>query len=318
MIFNLKILVTGGCGYKGSVLIPKLLQKGHDVISFDTYWFGNYLPEHKNLNSIKGDIRDLSSLDLNEIDTIIHLANIANDPAVELNATMSWEVNVLAGQQLIELARLAKVKHFIFASSGSVYGIKKEDKVTEDLSLVPISNYNKTKMVAERVFMSYSNDLKVHCIRPATVCGLSPRMRLDVAVNLLTFQALTRNKITVLGGCQVRPNIHIDDVTDVYLHFIDNFKNIDSGFFNAGFENVSILNIANLIKSKINCEVDIKESNDPRSYRQDSSKLLNTGFTPKKNISLAIDEMIYSYNSGELFDSPKWHTVNWMKSQNIK
>ena len=314
----MKILVTGGCGYKGSVLIPKLLQKGHDVTSFDTYWFGNHLPEHKNLISIKGDIRDLSSLDLNGIDTIIHLANIANDPAVDLNATMSWEVNVLAGQQLIEMAKLAKVKHFIFASSGSVYGIKKEEKVTEDLSLVPISTYNKTKMIAERVFMSYSNDLKVHCIRPATVCGLSPRMRLDVAVNLLSFQALTKNKITVLGGHQVRPNIHIDDVTDVYLHFIDNFKNIDSGFFNAGFENISILNIANLIKSKIDCEVDIKESNDPRSYRQDSSKLLNTGFTPKKNISSAIDEMIYSYNSGKLFDNPKWHTVNWMKSQNLK
>ena len=181
---------------------------------------------------------------------------------------MSWEVNVLAGQQLIELARIAKVKHFIFASSGSVYGVKEEDKVTEDLSLVPISTYNKTKMIAERVFMSYSDDLKVHCIRPATVCGLSPRMRLDVAVNLLTFQALTKNKITVLGGNQVRPNIHIDDVTDVYLHFIDNFKDINSGFFNAGFENISIINIANLIKSKVNCEVDIKESNDPRSYRQ--------------------------------------------------
>ena len=314
----MKILVTGGCGYKGSVLIPKLLQKGHFITSFDTEWFGNYLPRNKNLHSIKGDIRDLSSLNLSGFDSIIHLANIANDPAVELNATMSWEVNVLAGQQLIELARIAKVKHFIFASSGSVYGVKEEDKVTEDLSLVPISTYNKTKMIAERVFMSYSNDLKVHCIRPATVCGLSPRMRLDVAVNLLTFQALTKNKITVLGGNQVRPNIHIDDVTDVYLHFIDNYKDINSGFFNAGFENISIINIANLIKSKVNCEIDIKESNDPRSYRQDSSKLLNTGFVPKKNISIAIDEMIDSYSSGQLFESPKWHTVNWMKSQKVK
>ena len=314
----MKIFVTGGCGYKGSVLIPKLLKAGHDVTNLDSNWFGNYLENNNALTQIKGDIRDLGNLSLKGFDAIIHLANVANDPAVELNPTMSWEINVLAGHQLIEKAIKENVKHFIFASSGSVYGIKEEEKVTENLSLVPISTYNKTKMIAERVFISYSNDIKFHSIRPATVCGLSPRMRLDVAVNLLTFQALTKGKITVLGGKQVRPNIHIDDICEVYLHLISNHENIDSGFYNAGFENISILDIANLIQSKIKCSIEIKESNDPRSYRQDSSKLLETGFIPKKSVSIAIDEIIESYNSGKLSDKKQWHTVKWMKENNIK
>ena len=199
-----------------------------------------------------------------------------------------------------------------FTSSG-VYGIKSEDRVTEDLSLVPISTYNKTKMVAERVFMSYSDKLKVHCIRPATVCGLSPRMRLDVAVNLLTFQALSRNQITVLGGSQVRPNIHIDDITDLYLHLLSNKDRISSGFYNAGFENISIIDIAEMIKIKTDCEINIEKSNDPRSYRQDSSKILETGFVPKKKVANAIDEIIDAYKNKILKDTAQSHTVDWMK-----
>jgi len=313
-----KILVTGGCGYKGSILIPKLLDKGYYVVSLDTQWFGSYLEKRDNLEIIKSDIRNIDSLNLENVDSIIHLANVANDPAVELNPTMSWEINVLAGQQLIDKAVRENVKHFIFASSGSVYGVKSEDRVTEELSLVPISTYNKTKMVAERVFMSYSDKLKVHCIRPATVCGLSPRMRLDVAVNLLTFQALSRNKITVLGGSQVRPNIHIDDITDLYLHLLSNMNSIPSGFYNAGFENISILEIAEMIKTKTDCKINIEKSNDPRSYRQDSTKILETGFVPKKKVANAIDEIIDAYKNKMLKDTAQSHTVDWMKKNNIK
>ncbi len=314
----MNIFVTGGNGYKGSVLIPKLLEEGYRVTSFDTNWFGDYLGENMNLNCIKGDIRDLKSLSLEGFDAVIHLANVANDPAVDLNPTMSWEINVLAGQQLIEKAKNSNVKQFIFASSGSVYGIKDEERVTEELSLVPISTYNKTKMVAERVFSSYEPNMKVHSVRPATVCGLSPRMRLDVAVNLLTFQALTKKEIIVLGGKQIRPNIHIDDICGVYLHLLKNFDNINSGFFNAGFENISIYEIAELIRSKVDCNIVVKESNDPRSYRQDSTKILNTGFRPKKNISIAIDEIVDAYKHGKLFDREEWHTVKWMKSRKIQ
>ena len=173
----MRILITGGCGYKGSLLIPKLLNNGYEIINIDTQWFGNYLEQHPKLKNIKQDIRKLDQISLSGIDSIIHLANIANDPAVDLNPNLSWEVNVLAGQQLIDKAERSGVKQFIYASSGSVYGLKKEEKVTEDLELVPLSVYNKTKMIAERVFLSYSKNMNIHCIRPATVCGLSPRMR---------------------------------------------------------------------------------------------------------------------------------------------
>ena len=245
---NLKILITGGCGFKGTVLIEKLLEDGHEILNLDNRWFGNYLDDHPRLKNIKCDIRDMKLDYFDGVERIIHLANIANDPAVDLNP---YELGskCLAGQRLAENAIKSGVKQIIYASSGSVYGIK-EGKVTEDLTLVPISVYNKTKMVAERVFFSYSDRLQIHCIRPATVCGLSKRMRLDVSVNLLTFQALRNKKITVLGGSQTRPNIHIDDMIRVYDHFLRNFE-IQSGFFNAGFENISILDIAKLIKSKL-------------------------------------------------------------------
>ena len=152
----------------------------------------------------------------------------------------------------------------------------REERVTEDLTLCPISVYNKTKMVAERVFLSYKDSMQIHCIRPATVCGISPRMRLDVSVNMLTYQALDSGSVTVYGGSQTRPNIHIDDAISVYTHFIEN-PNIESGCYNAGFENLSILEIAELLVCTLRCHY--HSSNDPRSYRQDSSKLLATGFT---------------------------------------
>tara|TARA_B100000579_G_scaffold433475_1_gene452297 strand:+ start:902 stop:1855 length:954 start_codon:yes stop_codon:yes gene_type:complete len=309
----MKLLVTGGCGYKGSLLIPKLLEKGHKVINIDSQWFGNFLPKHPNLKNIKADIRDYEFEELKDVDSIIHLANIANDPAVELNPSLSWEVNVLAGQQIIDKASKFGVKQFIYASSGSVYGVKDEDKVTEDLPLVPISVYNKTKMVAERVFLSYSASMKIHCIRPATVCGVSPRMRLDVSVNALTFQALKNQKITVFGGDQTRPNIHIKDMINVYLHFLSN-PNIESGCYNAGFENVSIIDIAKRIQKRIKSEIIISESNDPRSYRQDSTKLLRTGFKPLYGINTAIEEIELAYKKSNLPEGDNCYTVKWMKN----
>ena len=344
----MKFLITGGCGYKGSVLVPKLLDLGHEVIVHDIQWFGSNLKNHSRLKIYKTDIREINKIDFEGVSTFIHLANVANDPSVELNPLSSWEINVLASQQILDKAIKQKVNHVIFASSGSVYGVKKEDKVTvfpfplssveqlvyassgsvygvkveekvtEDLELVPISVYNKTKMVAERVFLSYSDKAKIHCLRPATVCGLSPRMRLDVAVNLLTFQAVSKKQITVLGGDQVRPNIHIDDIADLYIHLINNKDNIDSGCFNAGFENITIKEIANLIQRKTNCSIEIKPSNDPRSYRQDSTKILKTGFKPKKSVEIAITEIIKAFKNGKLEDDPAWHTVKCMKENNFK
>mgnify|MGYP001195348215 CR=1 FL=1 len=313
----MKILVTGGCGYKGSVLIPKLLKEGHKVINLDTQWFGNHLKDSPNLINIKQDIRNLNLETLKDVDSIIHLANIANDPAVVLNPTLSWEVNVLASQQLADKAIRAGVRQIIYASSGSVYGVKNEPQVTEDLELVPISVYNKTKMVAERVFLSYQNKIKIHCIRPATVCGISPRMRLDVAVNLLTYQALQNGFINVLGGSQTRPNIHIKDMVNIYCHFLNNM-NIESGCYNAGFENISILDIAKKVQKYIKAEIVIKESNDPRSYRQDSSKLLKTGFKPLYGVDKAIEEIKVAFENNLLKQDDSCYTVKWMKSLNLQ
>ena len=312
----MNILITGGCGYVGTVLTETLLSGGHKITVIDTQWFGNHLKEHPNLLNIKGDIRNIESINLEKIDTILHLANIANDPAVELNPTLSWEVNVLAAQQLADKAIRNGVKHFVYASSGSVYGVKDEPQVTEDLSLVPISVYNKTKMVAERVLLSYNDKMQVHCIRPATVCGMSPRMRLDVSVNMLTFQALKNNKITVFGGDQTRPNIHMKDMVRVYQHFVNN-SNIESGCYNAGFENISILQIAEMVKTKLGAEIIVSESNDPRSYRQNSDKLLNTGFKQEYGVDYAINEIIDAYKNGILVESDSCYTVKWMKNLNL-
>ena len=215
----MKILVTGGCGYIGTILIKQLLKIGHKVISIDTQWFGNYLPKHKNLKNIKTDIKDIEKVSLKGVNTIIHLASISNDPMAEIDKNLSWETSVLGTELLIRHALKNKVKRIIYASSGSVYGIKKERKVNEKLSLKPISLYNKVKMCTERLILSYKKSIEVFILRPATVCGYSPRMRLDVAVNALTFSALKNKKIKVFGGSQIRPNVHIDDMVESYIFY---------------------------------------------------------------------------------------------------
>jgi len=307
----MKFLVTGGCGYKGHVLVPKLLGRGYEVVVLDTGWFGNFLNSHPKLNVIRGDVRDIDAINLDGVEGIIHLSSVANDPCGDLDPKLTWEISALATMQLADKARRHGTRRFIYASSGSVYGVKEELQVTEDLALKPISAYNETKMVSERVLMSYSDDMTVQIVRPATVCGYSPRMRLDVSVNMLTMQALTKGRITVFGGAQVRPNIHIDDITDVYLHLIDHPAL--TGIYNAGFENISILDIANLVIRHVPGEIVVTESNDPRSYRVNSDRLLATGYKPKKRVEDAIKEIIQKFHSGELKDEPHFHNLHWMQ-----
>ena len=308
-----KILVTGGGGYVGTLLIDELLNNGHQITVLDTFWFGNFLQKNKNLEIIKEDIRNLSIEKIKGHQTIIHLANIANDPTVAMDPELSWNVNVLGTHSLIDKASRAGVEHFIFGSSGSVYGVKEEPNVVEDMVLVPISTYNKPKTIAERVIMSYSESLKVHCIRPATVCGYSPRMRLDISVNLLTMQALKYGEITVFGGSQTRPNINIKDMINVYLHFINN-SNIENGYYNAGLENMTILKIAEIIKEKTGATIKIEPSNDPRSYRQNSDKLISTGFKFQYNVVNAIEEIIAKYNNKILEDKEIYYNLKVMKN----
>jgi nucleoside-diphosphate-sugar epimerase len=307
----MKIFVTGACGYKGTVLLPKLLAAGHEVVAFDSMWFGNFLGAHEGLRVIKGDVRDSERIDLAGIDAVIHLASVANDPCGDLDPKLTWEIGALATMQLADRAVRQGVGRFVYASSGSVYGVKEEAQVTEELELKPISEYNKTKMVAERVLMSYANDIVVQIVRPATVCGYSPRMRLDVSVNMLTMQALTHGRITVFGGSQVRPNIHIDDITDLYLFLLDHPEH--RGIYNAGFENLSIREIADRVVAQFPAEIAVQASNDPRSYRVNSDKLLATGFRPKKTVNDAIRELIARYQRGELRDEDRCYNLRWMQ-----
>jgi len=311
----MKILVTGGCGYKGSILIPKLLKQSHKVISIDTQWFGNFLPKHKNLKNIKMNVNDIDKISLKGVDTIIHLASIANDPMAELNKNLSWETSALGTFKLLNHAINNKVRRIIYASSGSVYGIKSDLKVHEGLSLNPISLYNKVKMVTERILMSYKDKIEVFIVRPATVCGYSPRMRFDVTVNALTISALKKGLINVYGGKQIRPNIHIDDITDLYLYLLK-IKKKYSGIYNAGFENASIIKIAQSVSKITNAKIKVIENSaDPRSYRLDSSKLINIGFKHKKTYIDAIFELKKLFVQKKLKNDPKFYSVKWLKSK---
>ena len=307
----MNILVTGGCGYVGTPLTLSLLEAGHQVTVYDIQWFGNYLPDHPALTLVQGDIRNAGAVPMEGKDAVIHLANIANDPCSDLDSKGNWEDNALATMLLAERAVACGVKQFIFASSGSVYGVKDEPLVTEDLSLVPISDYNKTKMVSERVLLSYAKDLVVNIIRPATVCGYSPRMRLDLSVNILTMQAVTKGRITVFGGDQTRPNIHIKDMVRVYHHFLAKGMELP-GIFNAGFENISILDIANRVAKHVPAEIVVTPSNDPRSYRLSSAKLLATGFDQKFFVEDAIVEVIEAFRTGKLKDEEKYYNIKTM------
>lgn len=308
----MKILVTGACGYVGSTLVPTLLAQGHEIIGLDTQWFGNYLPDHPCLRLVKADIRQIDDVPMDGIEAILHLANIANDPCSDLNSKLNWEVNVLATMFLVEKAITHGVRQFIYASSGSVYGVKDEPEVTEELSLVPISDYNKTKMISERVLLSYADRLLIQIVRPATICGYSPRMRLDLSVNMLTMQALANGKITVFGGAQTRPNIHLKDMVRVYQHFLEKGATL-SGIYNAGFENISILEIAERVQDRVPCEVVVSESNDPRSYRLCSKRLQATGFEPRHSVADGIHEVIEAYRHQNLRMEDRWFNIKTMK-----
>ncbi|HEU4344800.1 MAG TPA: SDR family oxidoreductase [Candidatus Binatia bacterium] len=306
----MKVILTGSLGYKGSVLVPKLRAAGHEVIGIDTGWFGGE-PQ------IKSDIRNLQLLP--NAEAIIHLAGIANDPCGELDSKLTWEVNVHATMNLSELAVRAGIKQFIFASSASVYGLKDNKPVTEEDSLAPVSDYNKTKQVAERVLLSYADKMAVQIIRPATVCGVSPRMRLDTMVNSLTMQALTKGVITAHcgehGANLMRPNIHIDDVTDLYVWMLE--RPHLTGVYNAGFENLSAMETAELIAKQVDAEITITTVKDKRSYAVDSSKLLSAGFKPKRSVKDAISEIVLFYEEGLIEDEERAYNLHWMRKNGL-
>tara|TARA_Y100000310_G_C20688933_1_gene820945 strand:- start:1820 stop:3283 length:1464 start_codon:yes stop_codon:yes gene_type:complete len=322
-----KVLVTGGAGYAGSVLVPKLL-KEYDVRVIDLMMFPGGLDSVKDkCEIIEGDIRDKELLkkSLQDIDYVIHLAAISNDPCSDLDPELTKQVNFEATKNLVELSKQAGVKRFIFASTSSVYGIKKEPNVTEDLSLNPLTIYSKTKTQSEEVVREANDEnFTTVIIRPATICGYSPRLRLDLTVNILTEHAIKKNLITVFGGSQKRPNIHIDDITDYYVQLLKIPKEKIAGeTFNAGYENHTVMEIAEMIKEIIGDEVKIErtETKDIRSYHISSEKIKNKlGLTPKKTIKDAVLDLKNAFDSGLIpnhLDSI-YRNIDKMKELNLK
>ncbi len=292
------IFITGGAGYVGSVLTPYLLSKNYNVTVFDLFIYGETLKQHNNLKIIKGDMRDnvLLKKSLEGQDQVIHLACISNDPSFELNPKLGKEINLDSFEPLVANSKNAGVKRFVYASSSSVYGIKEEKNVSEDMSLEPLTDYSKFKAKCEKILFKYkSDDFIASVIRPATVCGYSPRQRLDLVVNILSNLAYHKREISVFGGDQLRPNIHIKDMVRAYELFIEiDAEKINGKIFNVGFENKTVNELASSVKSVIGNDVIIKHvpTDDNRSYHVSSKKIWNElGFKANYNIEDAVKDL---------------------------
>jgi len=307
------ILVTGGAGYVGSVLTPLLLKEGYDVRVLDLFIYGEHVLDevkgNPKLQIIKGDIRDVDLLkkSLAGVDAVIHLACISNDPSFELNPDLARTINYDAFIPLVEISKASGVKRFIYASSSSVYGIKDEPNVTEDLPLEPLTDYSKYKAMCEEELEKHrSPEFTTLTIRPATVCGYSPRLRLDLSVNILTNHAINKGKITVFGGRQLRPNFHVRDCAELYIKCLElPAEKIDGKIFNAGYQNLSINRIAELVREVVGSDVSIEatSTDDNRSYHISSEKIKREiGFEPRYTIEDAVAELKEAFATGKIKD----------------
>jgi nucleoside-diphosphate-sugar epimerase len=309
------VLVTGGAGYVGSVLVPRMLERGYKVKVLDLYIYGdhvlNSVKDHPNLEQIQGDIRDQALLRrvLPGCDTAIHLACISNDPSFELDPELGRSINFDAFTPLVEIARDSGVSRFIYASSSSVYGVKEVENVTEEMPLEPLTDYSKYKALCEEVLLRYqSPDFTTVIIRPATGCGYSPRQRLDVIVNILTNHAVNRGKIKVFGGEQKRPNIHIQDMVDVYLMLLElPDEKIAGKVYNAGYENHAVRELAEIVQRVVGpdkVEMVTVPTDDHRSYHISSEKIARElGFRPKHTIKGAVHDLVRAFADGLLPNS---------------
>jgi nucleoside-diphosphate-sugar epimerase len=329
---NKRVLVTGGAGYVGAVLVPKLLNKGYHVNVIDLYIYGedvlDSVKDHPHLIQVKGDIRnrELLKKELQGCDTVIHLACISNDPSYELDPALGKSINYDAFINLVDVSKKVGIKNFIYASSSSVYGIKEEAEVTEDLHLEPLTDYSRYKAKCEEILLKKAtDDFIVTIIRPSTVCGYSPRIRLDLTVNILTNHAINKGGITVFGGEQMRPNIHIEDMTDLYVYLLDlPDEKIHKKIYNAGYENYKVKDIAEMVRKIIGKQIPIKvtPTNDNRSYHISSKKIKEElGFVPKHTIEEAILDLKNAFEEGKIpnpMENIKYYNIKTMQAINLK
>ncbi len=325
------VLVTGGAGYVGSVLVPKLLAAGHRVTVLDLYLYGEDLfapyRGNPNLIEVKGDLRDPVAVKraLTGCNAVIHLACISNDPSFELNPDLGKSINYDCFQPLVKASKDAGVKRFIYASSSSVYGVKKEAEVTEDLALQPLTDYSKFKAMCEDVLeQEREPGFTTLTLRPATVCGYGKRQRLDVIVNILTNHAVNTGRMKVFGGSQLRPNLHIEDMTDLYLLTLQlPAEQIDGRVYNAGYENHPLMHLAEIVRSVAgNVQVDVLPTDDLRSYQVSSKKILREiGFAPKRTIEDAVRDLKSAFDAGKLTDplsNPMYFNIKRMQEVGLQ
>lgn len=330
----MRICVPGGAGYVGSRLIPELLKSGHEVTVLDLFLYGEHVfdnyKNHPKLTQIKADIRDLESVEksLKGCDAVIHLACISNDPSFELNPTLGKSINLDAFEPFVQLAKKQKIKRFIFASSSSVYGVKKESNVTEEMSLEPLTDYSSFKAECEKILFKYmSDDFFCTVLRPATVCGYAPRQRLDVVVNILTNLAYHTGKVKVTGGSQMRPNIHIEDMVRAYLHVLNSPKEkIQGEIFNVGSDNFTVLEIGKLVQAAVSKKrpvtLTVEPTNDLRSYHVSSKKIAEKlGFMPQHSIEQAICDLMQAFETNKLpnsLEDIRYYNIKTMKAVNLQ
>ena len=327
-----RVLVTGGAGYVGSVLVRDLLNLDYEVNILDLFIYGedliNLSKKDNRLRIFKGDIRDLDLMEksVTNCDAVIHLACISNDPSFDLNPDLGKSINLDCFDPFLDLCVKHKIKRFIYASSSSVYGVKDIPEVTENEELEPLTDYSKYKAECEKIlFSKINNEFVKTILRPATVCGYSPRQRLDVVVNILTNLGYNKGEISILGGKQKRPNIHIQDMCDVYkLVLCAPEEKINNEIFNVGYENYTVENLASIVKTIVGDHVKLvyKETNDNRSYHVSSTKIKNIlGFSPKYSINDAVESIVSNIKNGNLtntLENSYYYNIKRMQEIDLK
>jgi nucleoside-diphosphate-sugar epimerase len=329
----MKLLITGGAGYCGSVLTPQLLDQGHQVTVYDILFYGVHIPSHPNLKIVEGDIRDATKFAeaVRDCDAVLHLACISNDASFELDEQLSTTVNLDAFEPLVLASKAAGVRRFVYASSSSVYGVSDSPNVTEDHPLVPLTLYNKFKGLCEPLLFKHTSaDFVGVIFRPATVCGYSPRLRLDLSVNILTTHAVQNNRITVFGGSQMRPNLHIQDYADLCKLLLTAPEDlVRDQIFNCGTQNLSIMNIARIVKQIVAAEfpgrpeidIAVTPTDDIRSYHINSDKIRRVlDFVPQHSIEQAVRDLCAAFKAGRIpapMTDDIYYNVRRMKAQHL-